>query len=203
MIPVPERMAHLERDARGYPIPWIVMRDLDGRPHFTINDTLKVERALKEERCAICGGKLFRGRWFLGGPAAAFHPNGAYIDPPLHHECMTFAVQVCPYLARRNYSGRIDALTVDPAKIAGMAIFMDETQDPTRPEYFVAVMAIGQTVTESGYLQPKRPYRAVEVWRHGVKLDEPGRVARLMFEAARIDETAPRQEPRLVRPAAR
>jgi hypothetical protein len=170
---VPERMLKLERDPRGYPIPWTVMRDSDGRPHFTINDTARVQRALKEDRCAICGDKLFRGRWFIGGPGSAFHPNGAYIDPPLHHECMRYAAQVCPYLARDHYAKRIDALTLDRAKVEGMAIFLDETQDPNRPEVFVAVMAVGQRVTENGYLQPKRPYRAVEVWRHGVLIDDP------------------------------
>jgi hypothetical protein len=182
-VPVPERMAKLDRDARGYPIPWIVMRDLDGRPHFTINDTGRVIQAVKEDRCSICGETLFRGRWFIGGPGSAFHPDGAYVDPPLHHECMRYAAQVCPFLARDRYTGRIDAKTVDPARVEGMAIFMDPTMDPSRPKLFVAVMAIGQTQTENGYLVPKRPYRAVEVWRHGVRLEDPALVLKLIRSA--------------------
>ena len=44
MIAVPERMKHLDRDHRGYPIPYIVFRDSDNKPHFTINDDTKVCR---------------------------------------------------------------------------------------------------------------------------------------------------------------
>ena len=39
---------------------------------------------------------------------SALHPNGAYIDPPLHHECMRFALQTCPYLISTKYTKRID-----------------------------------------------------------------------------------------------
>jgi hypothetical protein len=167
MIPIPERMKHLEKDHRGYPIPWIVLRDNDNKPHFTINDTIKVMRCREEDLCSICGIKLLRGRWFIGGPLSALHPHGAYIDPPLHHECMAFAAQVCPYIASPKYSGRIDAKTINPAKAKGIIGFLDQTMIPERPDIFVAVMAISQTVTENGYLVPKRPYRKMEIWRDG------------------------------------
>ena len=169
---IPDRMKHLERDQRGYPIPWTVFRDNDNRPHFTINDTLKVMRCTREDLCAICGVKLLRGRWFIGGPKSALHPNGAYIDPPLHHECMQFAARTCPYLISSKYIGRLDAKTLDPAKAKGVVAFQDSTMDPTRPSLFVAVMTVGQSMTENGYLVPKRPYRKMELWRNGQMLRE-------------------------------
>jgi len=168
MIEVPDRMKHLERDHRGYPIPYIVFRDDDGKPHFTINNEHKVLRCKHEEICAICGVKLLRGRWFLGGPMSAFHPHGAYIDPPLHHECMRFAVQTCPYLISAKYTKRIDGATLDPSKATGVISLIDPTLDPTRPKVFVAVMAVGQTYTDDGYVVPKHPYRGLEFWRDGV-----------------------------------
>jgi hypothetical protein len=168
MIKVPDQMKHLERDERGYPIPYIVLRDNDNKPHFTINDIRKVERCKTADVCAICGKGLFRGRWFVGGPGSALHPNGAYIDPPLHHECMQFALQTCPYLISAKYTKRIDGKTLDPAKADGIIGLLDTTMDPSRPQIFVGVMAIGQTYTARGYIVPNRPYRKMEFWRNGV-----------------------------------
>jgi hypothetical protein len=107
-VRLPERMAKLERDRRGLPIPFIVMRDKSGQPHFTINDHAKSARCLREDLCPICGQKLFRGRWFAGGPLSAFHANGCYLDPPTHKECVEYALQVCPFLAAPKYTGRLD-----------------------------------------------------------------------------------------------
>jgi hypothetical protein len=167
MIEVPNRMQHLERDHRGYPIPFVVLRDNEGTPHFTINDEHKVMRCRKNDLCPICGRELLRGRWFLGGPMSALHPRGAYIDPPLHHECMRFAVQTCPYLINAKYTKRIDDKKLDRSKIPDTMILVDPTLDPTRPKIFIAAMAVGQTYTEDGYVVPKHPYRGLEFWRDG------------------------------------
>jgi len=167
MIEVPNRMQHLERDHRGYPIPFVVLRDNEGTPHFTINDAHKVARCRKNDLCPICGRELLRGRWFLGGPMSALHPRGAYIDPPLHHECMRFAVQTCPYLINAKYTKRIDDKKLDRSKIPDTMILVDPTLDPTRPKIFIAAMAVGQTYTDNGYVVPKHPYRGLEFWRDG------------------------------------
>ena len=53
-IPIPKRMKALQRDARGYPVPFIVLRDSDGVPVFAANNTIRQRRALYEKRCAIC-----------------------------------------------------------------------------------------------------------------------------------------------------
>ena len=99
---------------------------------------------------------------------SALHPRGAYIDPPLHHECMRFAVQTCPYLVNQKYTKRIDGNTLDMAKAPGVVTLIDPTLDPTRPKVFVAAMAVGQSYTENGYVVPKHPYRGLEFWRDGV-----------------------------------
>jgi hypothetical protein len=166
-VPIPERMAKLERDPRGYPVPYVVLRDNSGAPHFTVNDTGKVILCLKHDLCAICGGALMRGRWFLGGPAAAFDPAGAYLDGPMHRECCDYAAQVCPYLASVRYAGRIDDAKVDYGKLPGHTVLFDPTVIPARPEVFVAAHARGQRMIGNGYLRPLRPYIDVRWWRHG------------------------------------
>lgn len=171
-VPIPERMKHLDRDARGLPIPYIVLRHNDGSPVFTANDTAKVQECIRKDLCAISGQKLLRGRWFVGGPMSAFHPEGWYLDTPLHFECMRYAMQVCPYIAASKYTGRLDDSKIDPAKLdAGVVGLLDSTVLPDRPKLFVAVMSTGQEVKNAGYgthyIRPARPYRNVEFWQHG------------------------------------
>lgn len=169
---LPWRMMGLKRDKRSYPVPFIVFLDDDGEPHFTINDARKALRCKTEDVCAICGQKLLRGRWFIGGPMSALAPTGAYIDPPLHHECMQFAASVCPYLISAKYRKRIDGATLDMDKAKSVVGLYDPTVMPERPPIFVGVMAIGQTYTPNGYVVPRRPYRKMEFWRNGELMRE-------------------------------
>ncbi len=176
-VPIPDRMKHLRRDRRGYPIPQMVLIDTDGRPHFTINEEPTRQRLLREDRCSICGGKLLRGRWSVGGPASAFHENGAYLDPPMHYECCRYAMQVCPYLAMPSYTKRIDDATLDLDKAPGLLTTIDPTMIENRPDPFVMVMHIGQDYTfwkwgGVRYIKPKRPHRRYEFWSHGVELSQ-------------------------------
>jgi hypothetical protein len=71
---MPERIARLPRDKRNYPIPWHVLKAADGTPFFTVNDDRKAWQALRESRCPVCGERLGRWRWFIGGPRSAFDP---------------------------------------------------------------------------------------------------------------------------------
>ena len=174
-VPIPECMQHLERDCRGYPIPVIVMRDTDGRPHFTVSDEGERQRVIWLNLCSICGGALERERWLVGGPMSAFHEHGAYIDPPMHQACVNYALQVCPYLAAPNYGKRIDGKTVDPAKAGGIIV-----QDPLvlveRPTCFVAVATMRQELIIEGqlvrYIRALQPYTQVQYWQHGRQIDE-------------------------------
>lgn len=174
-VPLPIWMQKLPKDRRGYPVPVMVMRDKDGRPHFTINDEEIRQRVIKKDRCAICGSKLLKRRALVGGPGSAFLDGGAYIDPAMHLECARYALQVCPYLAAPRYVKRIDALTVDPAKIDNV-IFQDPTVDPKRPTLFVLVnhtrtRHIMGSYGMVKYLKPSKPYFDVEYWKDGIQLE--------------------------------
>jgi hypothetical protein len=171
---IPERMRHLPRDKRGYPIFFGAYIDSDGRPFFTINDEFKRALMIRDDLCSICGYKLLRGRWFTGGPMSAFHDHGAYIDMPMHDECVHYALQVCPYLAVPHWGRSLSEPHLNQVKDAIVAV--DPTMIEGRPPLFVAVMAIGQKMTPGNgiqrYVIPKRPYRKIEYWRHGQQLGD-------------------------------
>lgn len=169
-VPIPTRMKHLPKDGRGYPIPTNVFRDKAGAAHFAINDEKCRMRQAIQDRCPICDGKLFKGRWFVGGPLSAFHPNGSYFDLPLHHECATYALQVCPYLAMRNYVKRVDTRTLDPERVDERQIFIDPTMIAQKPKLFVCAMTVGQTFVKE-HVRPLRPWHRIEYWRDGVEID--------------------------------
>jgi len=171
---VPERIARLPRDPRGYPIPWNVLRT-DDATFFTVNDDRKAFRALREGLCPICGERLGRWLWFVGGPRSAFDPGGCYMDLPGHRDCMEFALQVCPYLAAPKYMGRIDI--VHPEKLPPQArVLLDETQIPERPEVMVAVACTRVEALDRGplqpYLKPVAPFLDWTYWRHGKQISE-------------------------------
>jgi hypothetical protein len=174
-VAIPERMKYLPLDPRGYPIFYIAQITPDGKPLFTVNDSLKQREVAEKDLCEICGTKLFRGRWFIGGPLSAFAPNGAYNDAPMHDDCAHYALNVCPWLAAPNYGKAIAEHQVKD--IPGM--LTNDPSDPLmkyRPPLFVALMCIGndKKVMPEGHYHfiPKRPYRKVEFWMHGKELPE-------------------------------
>lgn len=170
--PIPDQLARRPRDRRGYPIPFIVYRDEAGKPHFTINDEGLRQRAITENRCSLCGQPLTRYRWLVGGPASAFHPQGAYLDPPMHHVCVRWALEVCPYLAMPAYGKLIDGRTLDQGD--PIHIGQDDAVLPDRPDVFVLVAATGLDYVMDPpwvrYIRPRRPFARLEYWRHGVQL---------------------------------
>lgn len=176
-IPLPKRMRALQRDSRGYPIPFVVLRDTDNQPHFTINNSQRSHRCRIEGRCAICGNRLDKIFWFVGGPLSAFHPNGMYLDTAMHHDCMTYALQVCPYLAAPKYLKRLDDVKLDRSKLPAdlSNVLLDETIIPERPAFNVAVGTRSQTFSErvmgEAYSIPGRPYVGIEFWQYGKRIE--------------------------------
>lgn len=203
-ISIPRRMRALQRDKRGYPVPFIALRDNNNQPIFTANNDVQVARAIKEKRCAICGDKLPKGLWFVGGPVSAFHPDGCYLDSPLHHDCMQYAMRVCPWLAAPKYQHRIDLPGVDlEALPPERRIFLDPTMNPDRPSVFVAVSAqfFGTRQHFPGspsYLRPKRPYLAIEWWQGGQQLEQEQGIAAAVES---VDIATAAELHRLFRPA--
>jgi hypothetical protein len=175
-IPLPKQMRTLEKDSRSYPIPYIVLRDASRRPQFTINDREKMRNCATRRLCAICGRRLERLVWFVGGSRCFLHPNGAFLDPPLHHACGHYALRVCPFLATR-YTGRIDTrLLADENVPEGMATVRLDNMQPDQPERF------GFGAAERYELVPRgsgellfivRDWRFIEFWQRGQPINSP------------------------------
>jgi hypothetical protein len=192
-------MAALPRDHRGFPEPVILLRDGNGRAQFTVNDPNKVVRLTMERGCHVCGSRLGKRAWFVGGPLSAFHPAGVYNDGPVHRECMEYAMQVCPYLAGRMSAGKRvrvhnlrepDVTLVDRTRVGGV------------PPLFVAVGADAWAVAWDTKMhptfKPHRPYQAVQFWRDGTRLkDADGEQLCARAVTARLPEESERETPRL------
>lgn len=172
--PIPDRMKHLKLTASGVAIPYGVVVDKTGRPHFSINDEHIRARSLTKELCSMCGKPLFRGRWLVGGTLSAFHEHGAFIDPPMHSECAHYALQVCPYLAAPRYAKEVGVEKAKSAAFNHELILVDPTMMPGRPagDLFIALMATKVDVFENLNCKPRKPYSRVEFWRHGKQLSE-------------------------------
>jgi len=172
---IPPRLQHLDRDKRGYPIPWNVLRAFDGTPFFTVNDDRQHFKAIRERLCPICGTQLDRFKVFVGGPRSAFDRNGWYQDLPMHEDCAHFALRTCPYLAAPRYLGRIDV--ADTSKLPPEArVLVDTTQIPERPLLFVALIAkrviVNTQTPHLPYTRPMKPIAAIEYWQYGQQLPQ-------------------------------
>lgn len=179
-VPIPERMKHLDRDKRGYPYPVNLLEDASGVKHFTINDEHMRQRLLTERRCAICGDVMGDVMWMPGGPLSALHPQGWYIDTPLHHECMTYAMQVCPYLGMPNFKKvNVAAAIRRVDKGDDTAVYYDPTVIGQKPPFFVVVQTSAVVCQEHeqmpgcvGHIKPVDWTGNPEVWKDGQKLSE-------------------------------
>lgn len=204
-VPIPARMAHLPRDRRGYPVPVIVMRNDDGTPLFAANDGIVARQIIAEDRCEICGGKLLRGRWFVGGQLSAFAEHGHFMDAPMHDECAHYALRVCPYLAAPNYGRLVGRTTLARSDRKGALLLDDPTEANSRPPLFIAVMTVAQEVVRGQllpgvedtsfvkFLRPKPgSVRRVEVWRHGEQIVDAGALRQIwsgiLAEVGAVDD---------------
>lgn len=174
-VKIPPKMSALEKDHRGFPIPYNVFRDKNNKPFFTINDDEKYIGLIEERCCAICGSSLDDDMWFVGGIKSAFHEKGCFIDSPVHYECGQYALKVCPHLAASRYTAYLsdDKINKLQEKVGDTIILIDPTVDANRPDYFAIVKCSDYKLIESAqstfgfYLKPQRPYLKFELWKDG------------------------------------
>ena len=102
---LPKRRRHLPLDSRGYPVPWFVDW-IDGEPEFRAMSVEKFKRAIKEERCWVCGDRLGKYKTFVAGPMCLINHTSA--EPPSHHDCAEWSAQNCPFLVRPHMERRED-----------------------------------------------------------------------------------------------
>lgn len=93
---MPDRIAALRRDRRGYPVPRFV-KWFHGEPDFRVIDVEYLARAVHANLCWICGNELGRYMTFTIGPMCCV--NRVSSEPPSHLACADYAARVCPFLA--------------------------------------------------------------------------------------------------------
>jgi len=190
-VPIPPDLQENDRDRRGLPIPFVVYRDTKGVPHFTINNVAAVDMVLADYLCGLCGKPLKPGHiWFVGGPGSAFLHDGMYIDPFMHEDCGRYAMQVCPFIAARSYSKRIEDKTLNLEDVHDDAVVHDNKIAPPRPVVFAFTRTADFSVVDpedgSGqkYILPDRPWAEIEFWLNGEQITRDE--AEAILEAGRI-----------------
>ena len=170
-VPVPKMMEeYCEKDSKGNPVPYVVLKDKEGKFHFKINDSMKSANCFTNDLCSICG-QIMDGdnQWLLGGIASAFDPGGVYIDLPIHKECGTYALQVCPYLAIRNYTAKIDISRLQNL-FKGELELHNPTVDPDRLPVFVFIRPMKIGYNSNFTVKALNGYHEVQYWRDGKQL---------------------------------
>lgn len=177
-IMLPQLMQGLEKDERGVPIPYIVLKDRTGKVHFKVNDSSKITDCITNDRCHVCGNKMEGDTWLIGGPKSAFHPAGAFVDAPVHKACGTYSLQVCPYLAYSGYNSKETFEEVSAKVNAPNYGFVNFTQDPARVPFFVFIKISSFDISfETKLILPRRPYLDIEFWNDGEKITEREAIA--------------------------
>lgn len=94
----PPRIKRLPVNDAGYPVPWFVWMGEDGRsPDFRVIAPGKIEKALMEHRCWVCGqARTGPTSAFVIGPMCAV--NRVSAEPPSHRDCAVFSAKACPFL---------------------------------------------------------------------------------------------------------
>lgn len=102
-IELPENIANLPKDSRGYPIPFFVAW-VKGVPQFHLADPNKAVQCYKNRLCWVCGERLDQIVAFVGGPLSC--DGGSFADAACHVECAEFSAKYCPHLATPNAKRR-------------------------------------------------------------------------------------------------
>lgn len=145
----------------GYPVPYFAAI-VDDAPDPRVTDPRKSRSCAKNRICWVCGQKLLSTCVFIGGPIST--ANLTYSDGPMHEECSTFALMVCPYLAVTKRDRRSDDLEGRMAQ--------SEFSSMEKPERFGQLFCKGfVTRPDSGlgllFLPVKSAVEKVVWWKDG------------------------------------
>jgi hypothetical protein len=122
----PAEIRPLERDKRGYPIPFFVDRRADrvdgGDPDFRIMSASSMTRCIKEKLCWICGKKLGPMMCFAVGPMCGINRTNS--EPPSHGTCAFWSARACPFFSQPKRL-RDDEGLPEGDSMAGQGILRD------------------------------------------------------------------------------
>jgi hypothetical protein len=173
-VPIPKRLRTRPLDRRGYPVPWVVFIDGAGMPQFTINDIGKAHACRTKRLCGLCGNRMDKTMWFIGGKRCFTHEHGAFVDPPNHYECAEYALRVCPFLAAPSYARRIDFGKLTPASIGDrIALALHNDMPDDRPDCFGLGATRGWRFIDEASVYVVERWDYLEWWKAGVTCAVP------------------------------
>lgn len=161
------KVAAMERDPRGLPIPANVSYDSkNGKPIFAITDPTREIELFCSQRCAVTGTLLdTEDVWFVTTPDLAFVPFGRLMEAPMCGEAKDFTLRVCPYFGIRNY----ERLSDEQAKAIAPKLSGESSGKSTRtPAEFVAIKVTGfrgEPTSDGMRYLPSRHYARIEFWK--------------------------------------
>jgi hypothetical protein len=165
-IEMPDRIARLPVDERGYPVPKFVQW-IDGAPDFRVLSTEHLRACVKKRLCWICGDRLGVNLAFTIGPMCSV--NRVSSEPPSHLECAEYAVRACPFLTnprqKRDHKDMPDAAT-EPGGImlahnpGVCVIWMTQAYSPFKPANGGILFNVGHPEALHWYTQGRRATRA-------------------------------------------
>lgn len=128
----PERIQHLPRDERGFPIPYAAWQpdEHGSRPDFRVLDQRRVDECVDRRLCGVCGQALAYWIVFIGGPACL--ASRLFNDPAMHPDCAAFAAMACPFIAGPETRYSTAAAPVGPGILTSVDPAM--AQAVRRPE---------------------------------------------------------------------
>lgn len=106
-------MRNLSEDARGYKIFYTIQQREEGTYNFLAIVPERVAECAVHHLCGICGKPLDYWIYFVGGEISCLQTR-VFPEPPMHKECVEYAVQVCPFLVNPHYR-RIEERSDRPA----------------------------------------------------------------------------------------
>lgn len=166
-VAMPDRIAALPRDARGYPIQVTAGKGTDGSVDFRAIDMIAWVRCIKTRRCGICGQPMGRHVAFVGGPRSM--QARAFMDVGMHLDCARYACQVCPFLAAPKF-----AYSRATPQLPGNDMHVSNTVSTERPAYFGLGVATQYRVVPNGpddVAILASEWVSTEWWKEGVRYE--------------------------------
>lgn len=166
-IALPKCMEHLERDERGYPIPFNVMRNRNGKPDFRVIDPQKWGECVIYRLCALTGLPIGDDVAFVGGPMSI--QSRLFTDAGMLPAAAEYAIQVCPFLAAPSFSYATKA----NGMLAGEPVVVNPSVSTTRPERFGLGITSGYQLAKhgQGLVILAGLWKSVVFYHHGKKAE--------------------------------
>jgi hypothetical protein len=143
----------------GLPVPATAYVSPENVPDFRVTDPRKWEHVAKKSLCGLCGEPRGKVLWFIGGPKCVTY--GLFYDPPMHLECLLYALQVCPFLAMAKTFASIEAVKARHASNPDIEIREDKNAATNLPERFYVFGTRRYSIKREAnnvYLAPYKPH---------------------------------------------